>query len=302
MREIKVTTPEPLADGVARMAKELGIDSITVSEQTVYGVAAPYREVKLRTSTPAGKKFLDRLFSSAIFDRSKFIISSHELRAVVSAEETKDVTCPLVVPMVDVFEDLWQNSHLTRTFYAKVIGNALLLAWAMLKNNLVLMIGALLFTPFTPLLMGFAFGLRSGDRGLLRQSVKAFLVGTALTVAAAAAVTAVQRGPLGYQEFGSVASNFFQSLAAGAIAGFADADDVGRRQFIGLAAAYPYVKFPVWLGYCLVEGFSSGPPPASCAASFAVDVVTIIVVTWVIYRTLGLERKALGHFIPKRPA
>ena len=41
MREIKVTTPESLADGVARMAKELGIDSITVSEQTVYGVATP---------------------------------------------------------------------------------------------------------------------------------------------------------------------------------------------------------------------------------------------------------------------
>jgi hypothetical protein len=300
MREIKVTTPEPLAEGVARMAKDLGIDSITVSEQTVYGVSTPYREVKLRTSTPAGKKFLDRLFSSAVFDRSKFIVSSHELRAVVSAEEMKDVTRPLIVPMVDVFEDLWQNSHLTRTFFAKVVGSALLLAYAMLKNNIVLMIGALLFTPFTPLLMGFAFGLRAGDRGLIKQSMKAFFVGTLLTVAAAAVVTAAQKGPLGYQEFGSVGSNFFQSLAAGAIAGFADADDVGRRQLIGLAAAYPYVKFPVWFGYSLVEGFSGGPPPLTCAASFAVDVVTIIVVTWVIYRTLGLERRALGHFIPKR--
>src|SRR5205807_2583701 len=137
---------------------------VGVHDIFVYGPDEAREEVKIKTSSPKARFFIDALMAQPYFNRSEYRFSSHALRAIVSSDTMLEITKPMVVPLVDVFEELWQNSHITPTFIAKIIGGSLLLAYAMLKNDLILMVGSLLFTPFTPLLLGISFGLRSGDR------------------------------------------------------------------------------------------------------------------------------------------
>jgi len=61
--------------------------------------------------------------------------------------------------------------------------------------------------------------------------------------------------PLQYNEHNSLVVGFLISLAVGIAAGLASADDVGRREMIGLAATAQMAILPVWFGISLVFGF-----------------------------------------------
>ena len=92
--------------------------------------------------------------------------------------------------------------------------------------------------------------------------------------------------------------SFLISVVVGVGAGFANIDDSGQRQLIGLAAAAQIALIPVWFGICAVFGF-----PATAgrneiiqrAASFFLNTITMIGVTFIIY-TLS---KAAGASLKK---
>ncbi len=299
MREIKVLVPKGMSAEVAKLALKAGTGSATMRSVFVYGPDEEREEVKVKTSTPTARRFVDALLAAPYFDRRTISVSSHDIKALISDAEIADITKPLCIPTVDIFEDLWQNSHITQTFVVKVIAGALLMAYAMFKNDPVLMVGALLFTPFSPLLMGIAFGARAGDRHLIRQATLAFTVGNILTVMGALITASFMKGPLVYNGLGSLLSNFLISVIAGIVAGLTDADDVGRRQMIALAATIPYVKFPVWFGISCVKGFPDGQATGMHLLSFGINIATVLTTTWLVYAYLGIKHAGVHHFIPR---
>jgi hypothetical protein len=52
------------------------------------------------------------------FNPEQCSITSRELRAIVSRSPVREVTRPMVETAMDVFEDLWQLSHITPSYVA----------------------------------------------------------------------------------------------------------------------------------------------------------------------------------------
>ena len=102
--------------------------------------------------------------------------------------------------------------------------------------------------------------------------------------------------PLLYNESNSLLAGFLISLAVGVAAGLATADDVGRREIIGLAATAQVAILPVWFGICFVFGFPilENQPPTRRAISLVVNVISIVVASFITYAVLGM--KHVKHF------
>jgi hypothetical protein len=83
----------------------------------------------------------------------------------------------------------------------------------------------------------------------------AFITTILLLIGGGMAVAAVSSPPLKYDEFNTLPVGFLISLAVGIAAGLANTDDVGRREFLGLAATAQIAIIPVWFGICFVFGF-----------------------------------------------
>ena len=97
-------------------------------------------------------------------------------------------------------------------------------------------------------------------------------------------------------QFSHITASFVGRVLVGA--GFANIDDAGQRQLIGLAATAQIALVPVWFGIALVFGF---PPNESQnqiierAASFFLNTLTMIVVTFVIYTLTKAASSALKN-------
>ncbi|HEV2763380.1 MAG TPA: hypothetical protein VGV38_10430, partial [Pyrinomonadaceae bacterium] len=91
------------------------------------------------------------------------------------------------------------------------------------------------------------------------------------------------------------------SVGVGIAAGLATADDVGRREMIGLAATAQIAILPVWFGIVAVFGVPAlgGTPPPQRALSFAVNVSIIVVCALVTYALLGMRGDALRNFMKR---
>jgi hypothetical protein len=302
VREIKIRAMPEEGKQILRLAFEEGIGEAATHEVFLQKKGAVRLEINIKTSTPLADRFVRRLLEQSFFDRRAVSLSSHELKSLIDEESMEEITRPTPIPAVDLFQDLWQNSHITIAFLSKVTGSALLLAYAMLTNDLILMVGSLLFTPFTPLLLSVSFGICAKDKHLIRQGAIAFAVGTAITIACAYLLAAVTMHPLEYQRFGTPLTNVLVSVAAGFIAGFTDADDVGRRQIIAMAATFPYVKFPIWIGVCLAGGFPDRWTTEQRFFVFPLNVLIIVLTSALAYKVLGIEGKRFSHFVPVQRA
>ncbi len=98
--------------------------------------------------------------------------------------------------------------------------------------------------------------------------------------------------PMLAMESNSLLAGFLISLAVGVAAGLATADDVGRREMIGLAATAQVAILPVWFGVCFVFGFPAleSMPPARRAISLVVNVTSIVIASFITYAVLGMKR------------
>ncbi|HYO98964.1 MAG TPA: hypothetical protein VER76_01995, partial [Pyrinomonadaceae bacterium] len=301
MRLVRVKAPEGGGEEVAQVAFAAGISQVTTHQQQVRR-ANGERETKdvidVETATPKAKVYLDALMAAPFFDNEKYSIAVRQPRSVVARERPPELTWPLVEPTIDIFEELWQFSLVTYGFVGRVLIAAMLLAYGMIQHQLLVMLGGLLFLPLLPLLLAMGFGSWTGQWRLALQGLFAFLVAIALLISGGVVVALLTSPPLQYNQHNPLVVSFLISLGVGIAAGLATADDVGRREMIGLAATAQMAILPVWFGIGFVFGF---PPldttsPAQRALTFGVNAVTIVVAALCTYALLGMRGDSLRGF------
>jgi hypothetical protein len=289
MRSITVASPEGRGDAVAKVAFSVEIDKISRRQLESYqsdGKVERKDVIDIETSTPKGKRFLDELLAADFYNREDFTISVRQPRSILSKTGWHELTKPFVEPAGDVLEELWQYSQLTASFVVRIFIASCLLADGMIEQKILLLIAGLLFLPLTPLLLAVSFGARAKIWKLTGQGALAFLIATILLFLGGAAIAAISEPPIKYSDFNTLLVSFLISVAVGIAAAFANIDEVGQRQLIGLAATAQIALIPVWFGICAVFGFpttDSRSDILSRAASFFLNSFTIIVSGFFVY-------------------
>lgn len=301
MRLVRVKTPEGQGEQVARLAFEAGVPRVTTHQQQSLkadGEKSVRDVVDVETATPTAKAFVDAVMSAPFFDPEEYTIAVRQPRSIVSGEGPRRLTRPLVEPTADIFEELWQFSHVTYGFVGRILIASLLLAYGIIESKLLIIIAGLLFMPLLPLMLAMGFGLCTRQWRLAGQGLFALLVALALAVAGGAAVALVCDPPLKYGEANPLLVSFLISLAVGVAGGLATGDDVGRREMIGLAATAQIAIIPVWLGVTAVFGVSplESSGPAQRATALLMNIATIIVASAITYAILGMRGRALSLF------
>jgi hypothetical protein len=216
-------------------------------------------------------------------------VTSRTVRAILDGHDASQVTCPFLVPSAEVFEELWQYCHVTVSYVSRMFLASALLAYGMLQDSVVILIAALLFTSYLPPMLAIGFGLRSRQWRLARQGGLILVVGIAVAITAGVGTALVAGGPLRFTGFGTMPASLLISLAIGVAAGVATGDDVGDRQFIGLAAASQFAKIPVWLGIALVLGWPEADTVWERLSSFLLNLLVMIAAAVGTYALLGLQ-------------
>ncbi|MBV9155609.1 MAG: DUF389 domain-containing protein [Acidobacteriaceae bacterium] len=301
MHEIRVTVPQGRAKDVAELALRAGITQASVYPVFAYGPNQKKEVVSAETSTPKAKQFADSVLTSSWFDIADCSISSRELRAVVTNAPPHDITQPMLEPPVNVFEDLWQLSHVTPSYIARAFAGAILLAHGMMQDNPITIVVAALFLPFLSQVLAISFGAWAGDLALAKQGIKALVVSTVLSIAAGAIVTLLQGPPMLFYSFTAPLPSFALAVVIGVTAGILTEDDAGRRYLIGVAAAVSYGIFPVWFGFCLVAGFPAWTITATRLSAFAINVACITGFALIGYLLLDIKRKDVRGFVRHSP-
>jgi hypothetical protein len=300
MRLIKVTSPEGTGTSVAQTAFSVGIKSASLYQVTSLsddGTSETKDSVDIDTSTPKGKQFIDALLQSDFYNQENFSIIVRQPRSIISSESLHELTKPLVDPATDIFEELWQFSHLTIGLVGRVFIAACLLAYGLIHQKTLIIIAALLFLPLLPLLLATGFGSWTKQPRLALQGLTTFFTATVLLVLGGMAVAAVSSPPVKYDEFNSLPVTFLISLGVGIAAGLANIDDVGNRAMIGLAATAQIAIVPVWFGICFVLGFPTTSGESEIrdhAVSFFVTILTIIAASLATYVLMGAASRQIG--------
>jgi hypothetical protein len=289
MHEIRATLPPEQVAAATRLARQAGIDRVSVADVYVHGPDQKRQVISAETSTPKARAFVDALLGSADIRGADYSITSRELRAIVNGDDVCALTKPMSEPFPDVIQDLWQLSHLTISYVARAAAGALLLATAIIDDNAVSIVVAALFLPFLSEVLALSFGLWSGDRRLLFRGLRAIAVSTALALAAGALVATLQGGPIHFTAFRTPLASFAISAAIGIAAGLSIADDTGRRYLIGVAAAVQLAIFPVWLGAALILGLPPSEVVWSRLTSFLINLGTISLASVAAYALLHLR-------------
>jgi hypothetical protein len=305
MRLVKVKAPKGKAGQIAEIAFSVGLKKVAVHQAHVLrSEGGPERAamvediVEIEASTPIAKLFIDQLLAAPFFNVNDYGISVRQPRSIINHEEVARITWPLAEPSIDIYQELWQFSQVTYGFIGRILIGAILLAYGLVEYNLLFMIAGLLFIPLLPLMLAVGFGLLTRELRLARQALMAFSLATILLLTGGVLVAQLTHPPLRYNESTPLLTGMLISLAVGVAAGLATADDVGRREMIGLAATAQVAILPVWFGICFVFGFPAleSTPPARRALIFLLNVSTLIVASSATYAVLGMKRFASRSF------
>jgi hypothetical protein len=301
MRLVKVSAPHGKGVDVAKLAFGEGISDASIYQAEKHSAEGEIKiqdVVEVQTSTPKGKRFVDALLGADFYNQQDYSIAVRQPRAVLSSESTRELTKPLVEPAIDIFQELWQFSHITAGFIGRIFIAACLLGYGLIHQKILIIIAGLLFLPLLPLLLAIGFGLWTKQVKLALQGFLAFIAAIILLILGGAAVGAVSSPPVQYDEFNSLAVTFLIALGVGVAAGLANIDDVGRRELIGLAATAQIAILPVWFGVCFVLGFpatTSESELISYAISFPVTILTIIIASLATYVLFGAASRQLKN-------
>lgn len=300
MRLVKVSAPQGKGADVAKIAFSVGIKEVSIQKAESISSSGKIEAkdlVDVQTSTPKGKRFVDAVLAADFYDQEQFSINIRQPRSIISGESLRELTKPLVEPATDIFEELWQFSHITVGFVGRIFIAACLLAYGLIHQQTLIIIAGLLFLPLLPLLLAVGFGAWTKQPKLSVQGAAAFLLATVLLILGGVLIAAVSSPPLKYDEFNSLSVGLLISLAVGVAAGLANIDDVGRRELIGLAATAQIAIVPVWFGICFVFGFPSTASQneiTNRALGFGLSVLTIIVASLATYVLLGATSRSLA--------
>ncbi len=299
MRLVRINAPQGKGTDVAQIAFSSGISQVSIFQiesHRAEGDTKTKDAVDFEASTPKAKQFVDALLAADFYNSEDFTINIRQPRSIVSSQSLRELTKPLVVPATDIFEELWQFSHITIGFIGRNFIAACLLAYGLIHQQILVMIGGLLFMQLLPLLLGTGYGAWTGAWKLVGQSFLALVTAVILLVAGGAFVASISDPPLKYDEFNTMLVGFLISIAVGIGAGLANSDDVGRREFLGLAATAQIAIVPVWFGICFVFGFpntTSQDEITTRALGFGLNILTLIAASLVTYIVLGATSRPL---------
>lgn len=257
MRLVKINCPVGFKEKIIETAFSAGIDNISSYPTTQFtpGGAPEERDVvDIETSTPKAKRFIDTFLAADYYDQKRMTFNIRQPRSLITRDDIGEKTYPICEPSTDLFEELWQFSHVTYGLVGRICVSAGLLAYGMIESKLLLMIGGLLFLPVLPMVMAIGYGIVGRQWRLSVQGLIALATGLAILFLGGIVVAAVSTPPLRFNELGSPGVGIIISLAVGIAAQLAAIDDAGRREMIGLAAASQIGLSPVWLGIILVFG------------------------------------------------
>lgn len=259
-------------------------------------------KIEIETGTHLAKTFIDKLTTAPFFDREHYTVAVRQPRSIISGQRLRTLTRPLVEPGTDLFEELWQFCQVTYGFIGRIYLGAVLLAFGLIDYRLLFMIAGLLFIPLLPLMLGVGFGVWTRQWRLVGQAVFALAVAMSLLVAGGVTVALLSNPPLRYLESNSLPTGLLISLVVGVAAGLATADDVGRREMIGLAATAQVAIIPAWFGICFIFGFPAFDSSSASQRllSLAVNIATIIVASAATYAALGVSGASLRVFETNR--
>jgi hypothetical protein len=301
MRQVTVTSPEGKGSDVARIAFGAGIGEVSIHKVRRLGADGSETakdKIEIETGTALAKAFIDKLTTASFFDREDYTVAVRQPRSIISGERLRILTRPLVEPGTDLFEELWQFCQVTYGFIGRIYLGAVLLAFGLIDYRLLFMIAGLLFIPLLPLMLGVGFGVWTRQWRLVGQALFALAVAMSLLVAGGVTVALLSDPPLRYLESNSLLTGFLISLVVGVAAGLATADDVGRREMIGLAATAQVAIIPAWFGICFVFGFPAFDSSSARQRllSLALNIATIIIASAATYAALRVKGASLRVF------
>jgi hypothetical protein len=306
LRQVTVITPEGKGPEIAQIAFEVGISAVAISSARQLKADQSQTnkdKVEVETATHLAKAFVERVTTSSFFSCDHYSVTVRQPRSIISNQDLKTLTRPLVEPTSDLFQELWQFCQVTHGFVGRIFIGAVLLAFGLIDYRLLFMIAGLLFIPLLPLMLGIGFSIWTRQWRLLLQASIALLVAVILLAAAGVAVALLSSPPLRFTESNSLLTGFVISLAVGVAAGLATSDDVGRREMIGLAATAQVAIVPVWFGITAVFGIPAADPtpPRQRALGWLLNVMGIIVASLATYAVLRMKGASLRVF-HKHPA
>jgi hypothetical protein len=288
MRLVKVSAPQGKGADLAKIAFSCGISEVAIHQVLQHkrdSQPVPRDVVDAQLSTPEAKAFVEALVNAPFYNRKDYAIEVREPRSLLKSTSTRDITRPVSAPILDIDEELWQFTHVTYSFVMRVLIAALLVAYGMVEDNPLFIVGGLIFLPFMPIVLAFAFGMMSRQWRLVAHAAIAFVTGTLLISVGAVVVAAVVDPPMLFDKFPPLAAGLCFSLAIGVAAALGTADDVGHRQLVGLAAASQLAIVPAWFGLSLVFGFSGDL--AEKLSGFGVNVVALVAAAVTVYAGLS---------------
>jgi hypothetical protein len=306
LRQVTVTTPEGKGAEIAQIAFDVGISDVAISPVRHLRIDQSQTnkdKVEVETATHLAKAFVERVTTSSFFDCDHYSVTIRQPRSIISNQDLKTLTRPLVEPTSDLFQELWQFCQVTYGFVGRIYIGAVLLAFGLIDYRLLFMIAGLLFIPLLPVMLGIGFSLWTRQWRLLLQASIALLVAVILLAAGGVTVALFSSPPLRFNDSNSLLTGFMISLAVGVAAGLATSDDVGRREMIGLAATAQVAIVPVWFGISAVFGLPAADPtpPRQRAIGWLLNVMGIIVASLATYAVLRMKGKSLRVF-QKHPA
>jgi hypothetical protein len=281
MREVRIKVADGYAAPIVQMIQALGVDRVGISREFVHGPDRWEEVVSTETSTPEAAAIVAAVTRASVFDPQMHAITVRELRAIMGSTPIARVTLPLDLPFVDVEQDLWQFCHVTYGHLGRVVVAASLLAYAMIRGNVLLSVAGLLFLPALPHLLAIARAACARDRHLAAQAACALSSTIAVVTGCSALVALLVPGPMKFDDFLSPLVAASVSIGIGVAGALASVDDVGKRELIGLATAAQVGIVPVWLGIALVQGFDASP--GSRVLSYVANLVLIVVGSMLVY-------------------
>ena len=293
MHEIRVTLPLDCISEATRLARESGIDRVTISNVLVNDVAC--YQLSLETSTPNARAFVERFLNSDSLSQADHTLTSREIRSLIGnpAPSVVMLTRPISEPLPDIVQDLWQLSHLTPSYIGRATAGAVLLADGLIHDSAISIVVAALILPFLSQILAVSFGIWTAEYRLTLHGVRALLTSTVLAFVAGATVAWIEGGPLLFEGFRNVTGNFLISAIIGIAAGLSITDDAGRRYLIGVAAAVQFAVFPVWFGAAVVLGLPGAEIVHQRLLGFLVNLAAISGAAMLAYAGLHF-RKSRG--------
>lgn len=300
MRLVKINAPEGQGAVIARMALDMGIPNATVYSVQAYSIEkGQYTEdvIEVKTSSPEAKDFVEKLMTAPFFSPKEYSIAVRYPRSIVSGEKIRRVTLPVVIPPIDIYEELWEFSHITFSFIGRAFAAAMLLSYGMIEYKLLIMLSGLLFFPYIQEILAVAFGICTKEWMLVRQGMLAIAAATVIIIIAGAVCALLTHPPLQYEEFSSILTGFLIAIVIGIAAGLASADNTGKREMIGLTISAQTAIFAAWFGISLVFGFPEVSKTIEHIASFFVNIMTITITASATFYLMQVKGEAIRNYV-----